>query len=52
MIKSTRDRFAEIDVILEEYARHNYIPTLTMKPNDERGGLFERLVTGINTLQN
>ena len=52
MIKSTRDRFAEIDVILEEYSRHNYIPTLTMKPNDERGGLFERLVTGINTLQN
>ena len=52
MIKSTRDRFAEIDEILEEYARHNYIPTLTMKPNDERGGLFERLVAGINTLQN
>ena len=52
MIKSTRDRFAEIDEILEEYAKHNYLPTLIMKPSDERGGLFERLVTGINTLQN
>ncbi len=52
MIKSTRDRFAEVDEILEAYAKLNYIPTLTMKPTDERGGLFERLVFGINTLQN
>ena len=52
MIKSTRDRFAEVDEILEAYARLDYIPTLTMKETDERGGLFERLVGGINTLQN
>ena len=52
MIKSTRDRFVEIDDILESYAKHNYIPTLTMKPTDEKGGLFEKLVQGINTLQN
>ena len=52
MIKSTRDRFAEVDEILEAYAKLNYIPTLTMKATDERGGLFERLVFGINTLQN
>ncbi len=52
MIQSTRNRFAEIDEILEEYARHNYIPTLVMKPTDERGGVFERLVNGINSLQN
>ena len=52
MIQSTRNRFAEIDEILEEYARHNYIPTLVMKPTDERGGVFERLVSGINSLQN
>ena len=24
--------------------KHNYIPTLTMKPTDEKGGLFEKLV--------
>jgi methyl-accepting chemotaxis protein len=52
MIKSTRDRFAEVDEILESYAKLNYLPVLTMKPSDERGGLFERLVFGINTLQN
>jgi len=52
MIKSTRDRFAEVDEILESYSKLNYIPTLTMKSTDERGGLFERLVFGINTLQN
>ena len=52
MIKSTRDRFAEVDEILESYAKLNYIPTLTMKSTDEKGGLFERLVFGINTLQN
>ncbi|AXX91018.1 chemotaxis protein [Arcobacter suis] len=52
MIKSTRDRFAEVDDILEQYARLNYLETLNMHPNDERGGLFEKLVTGINTLQN
>ena len=52
MIRSTRDRFAEVDDILEQYARLNYLETLNMHPNDERGGLFEKLVTGINTLQN
>ncbi|MDZ7818827.1 MAG: methyl-accepting chemotaxis protein [Aliarcobacter sp.] len=52
MIKSTRDRFTEVDEILESYAKLNYIPTLKMKASDEKGGLFERLVFGINTLQN
>ncbi|PUE65740.1 methyl-accepting chemotaxis protein [Arcobacter caeni] len=52
MIKSTRDRFAEVDDILEQYAKLNYLETLNMHPNDERGGLFEKLVVGINTLQN
>ena len=51
MIKSTRDRFIEVDKILEEYSNLNYIPTLKMKDNDEKGGVFERLVVGINTLQ-
>ena len=52
MIKSTRDRFAEVDDILEQYAKLNYLETLNMHPNDEKGGLFEKLVIGINTLQN
>ncbi|MDD2886463.1 MAG: methyl-accepting chemotaxis protein [Aliarcobacter sp.] len=52
MIESTRNRFAEVDELLEKYAKLNYIETLTMHPNDEHGGVFERLVVGINTLQN
>ena len=51
MIRSTRDRFIEVDSILEQYSNLNYIPTLKMKENDEKGGVFERLVIGINTLQ-
>ena len=52
MIKSTRDRFSEVDLILEHYSNHNYLPELNMKADDEKGGVFERLVVGINTLQN
>ena len=51
MIESTRKRFEEVDVILEEYARLDYRKALRMHPNDEKGGVFERLVVGINTLQ-
>ena len=52
MIKSTKDRFAEVDEVLEQYIKHNYTKTLKMHDNDEKGGVFERLVIGINTLQN
>ena len=52
MIKSTRERFSEVDLILEHYSNHNYLPKLNMKADDEKGGVFERLVLGINTLQN
>ena len=51
MIQSTRNRFIEVDEVLEQYASLNYTKTLKMNPTDERGGLFERLVVGINTLQ-
>ena len=51
MIKNTKNRFLEVDEILEEYATYNYTKTLQMKPNDEKGGVFERLVVGINSLQ-
>ncbi len=51
MIESTRKRFEEVDVILEEYSKLDYRKALKMHPNDEKGGVFERLVVGINTLQ-
>ncbi len=52
MIKNTRNRFAEVDKVLEEYSKHNYLPKVHMKDSDEKGGVFEKLVVGINTLQN
>jgi methyl-accepting chemotaxis protein len=52
MIQSTKNRFEEVDVILEKYAKLNYTETLNMHSNDEKGGVFERLVVGINALQN
>ncbi|BAK74084.1 MULTISPECIES: methyl-accepting chemotaxis protein [Arcobacter] len=51
MIESTRKRFEEVDEILEEYSKLDYRKALKMHPNDEKGGVFERLVVGINTLQ-
>jgi len=51
MIQSTKERFEEVDLVLKEYARLNYTKILNMKPTDEKGGVFERLVVGINTLQ-
>ena len=51
MIQSTKERFEEVDAVLEDYTNLNYTKNLQMKPSDEKGGVFERLVTGINTLQ-
>ena len=51
MINSTKHRFEEVDEVLEEYIKLDYTKTLKMHENDERGGVFERLVVGINTLQ-
>jgi methyl-accepting chemotaxis protein len=51
MIKATRDRFIKVDELLDTYAKYDYTKTMQMSPTDERGGLFEKLVTGINTLQ-
>ena len=51
MIKSTKERFEEVDTVLEDYTKLNYTKNLQLKPSDEKGGVFERLVIGINTLQ-
>ena len=51
MIQSTKERFEEVDTVLEDYTKLNYTKNLQLKPSDEKGGVFERLVIGINTLQ-
>jgi len=52
MIKNTYDRFSKINIILEQYSKNNYLQTLKLEPNDERDGVFEKLVLGLNTLHN
>ncbi len=52
MIKNTYDRFSKINLILEQYSKNNYLETLKLEPNDEKDGVFEKLVLGLNTLHN
>ncbi|QDF28811.1 HAMP domain-containing methyl-accepting chemotaxis protein [Halarcobacter anaerophilus] len=51
MIKSTRERFQELEDVLALYAKLDYRKTLKMRENDEKGGVLEKFVIGINTLQ-
>jgi len=51
MIKSTQQRFTQVDELLETYAKNDYTQTMHLNPKDEKGGIFERLVNGINSLQ-
>ncbi len=51
MIKSTYDRFVKINLILEEYSKNNYLEKLQLAPNDEKEGVFEKLIFGLNTVQ-
>ncbi|MGH2306996.1 methyl-accepting chemotaxis protein [Aliarcobacter sp. ERUVET-8] len=52
MIVTTKERFEKIDEILQSYINYDYRPVLEAEKNDETGGVLERLVYGINELQN
>ena len=52
MLISTKTRFDQIDTILELYVNHDYTPSLTLDSTDEKGGVLERLIVGINGLRN
>ena len=52
MIEATKDRFMQVDQLLEAYVNYDYTKTMQLNPSDEKGGIFERLVIGINSLQN
>ncbi|MEA3553317.1 MAG: methyl-accepting chemotaxis protein, partial [Campylobacterota bacterium] len=51
MIKSTQERFLQVDELLETYAKNDYTKTMQLNPTDEKGGLLDRLAHGINSLQ-
>ncbi|MCT7500991.1 methyl-accepting chemotaxis protein [Aliarcobacter cryaerophilus] len=52
MIVTTKERFEKIDEILQSYINYDYRPVLEAEKDDEIGGVLERLVYGINELQN
>ena len=51
MIEHTRQRFVHINDVLTSYANFDYRPVLELGPDDEEGGVLEKMITGINTLQ-
>lgn len=51
MIKATKQHFINMNIILEEYAIHNYTKELILD-NIEKGGVFEICINDINKLRN
>ncbi|OCL84826.1 methyl-accepting chemotaxis protein [Arcobacter porcinus] len=52
MISNTKERFEHINDILNSYSNYDYRPILELGKDDEQGGVLEKMITGINTLQN
>uniref|UniRef100_UPI004048E078 methyl-accepting chemotaxis protein n=1 Tax=Aliarcobacter sp. TaxID=2321116 RepID=UPI004048E078 len=51
MISNTKHRFEIVNEVLDSYSKNDYRKLLKMNVNDEKGGVFETLVNGVNTLQ-
>ncbi len=51
MIENTKLRFEHINEILDSYSNNDFRPKLNIEKNYEKGGVFETLITGLNTLQ-
>ena len=51
MIRTNQDRFNEIAVLLETYAKNDYTATVNMHSGDEAGGILERLINGLHATQ-
>ena len=51
MILATKNRFIELDEVLKDYTKQDYRNRLQMKDTDEKNGVLEKFIIGINTLQ-
>ncbi|MGE0052380.1 MAG: methyl-accepting chemotaxis protein [Arcobacter sp.] len=51
MIQDTRNRFTHVNEVLTQYSNNDFRKVLQMEENDEKGGVFENLVNGLNSLQ-
>ncbi|RXJ94077.1 chemotaxis protein [Arcobacter sp. AHV-9/2010] len=52
MINHTKERFENINDILSSYSNYDYRPVLKLGSHDEKDGVLEKMIIGINTLQN
>ncbi|MDX4026841.1 methyl-accepting chemotaxis protein [Aliarcobacter skirrowii] len=51
MIIHTKDRFEDINKVLASYSTYDYRPVLKLGDKDEVGGVLEKMINGINALQ-
>ena len=51
MIENTKNRFVAVNEILDEYTKNDFRNKLSLQANDEKGGVIEALINGINKLQ-
>ena len=51
MIENTKHRFELVNKVLEQYSNNNFTQRLELQSNDEKNGVFETLIKGINNLQ-
>jgi methyl-accepting chemotaxis protein len=52
MIHSNAIRFDELATLLETYAKNDYTSSVELHQSDEKGGILERLIHGMNNMQN
>ena len=51
MIENTKHRFDLVNDVLQQYSNNDFTRRLQLQPNDERNGVLETLINGINNLQ-
>ena len=51
MLNITKQRFVDINKVLQEYSKHNYTSVINLNPNDEKGGVLENFIKGIHQVQ-
>ena len=50
MIANTKHRFELVNEVLKEYSNNNFSKKLNLQENDEKNGVLEALINGINNL--
>jgi methyl-accepting chemotaxis protein-2 (aspartate sensor receptor) len=51
MIENTKHRFELVNEVLKEYSNNDFTKKLHLQANDEKNGVLETLINGINNLQ-